>query len=143
VIGDWTATLERLGARTTRGADDAALSRFRDELGLSLPEELKGLYRTSDGFRLEKGGLRILSLSEAMQFTASLRRFGVPRTWGYFPFADAEDAQRFAISLVTTDELAALASELDDDPDVRETLRERLPRPARTRKKRTRQLPDR
>ncbi len=78
------------------GASDADLATFERDTGLSLPQELRGFYKTSNGLDIvDRSGVEFLPLDSVRQYTQHVR--GMTYDFGYFPFTEANDSNPFCV----------------------------------------------
>lgn len=70
--------------KAAKGATEQQILEFERTCGIALPDQVRELYKLSNGIELIAGSLWINSLEKALEFEA-LRS----KTWGYYPFADS------------------------------------------------------
>jgi hypothetical protein len=81
------------GVVSSRGATDAEFDVFEAQTGLTLPADVRKFYQHTNGLTIDRGNrMRIHSLEEVANFVESFQQFGIPSTWGYFPFTDRNDS---------------------------------------------------
>jgi hypothetical protein len=88
----YTTLLDSLGATTKPGADPAALAHAEEVLAVRLPEEIRELYRTTDGLVIPDLSLEFEPLSKIEGYAGVLTK-----GFGYFPFTDCGDSNPYAI----------------------------------------------
>lgn len=89
--------ITRLGVRARPGATEAEIAGFERATGLQLPKTFRELYRQYNGLEFAEGGLKLLSLSESLEYFNNLENCDLTKTWGYIPFLDNEDSNPWCI----------------------------------------------
>jgi hypothetical protein len=88
----YAALFDGLGATTRPGADPAALAHAEKVLAIRLPEEVRELYRATDGLVIPDLDLEFEPLSRIERYAGFLTK-----AFGYFPFTDCNDSNPYTI----------------------------------------------
>jgi hypothetical protein len=97
-MDDLRAHFHAVGAALTPGATATELDAFEARTGLSLPPQLRAFYGSTNGLTIDGGGrMKILPLAEVMPYVESMREYGIPQVWGYFPFTDFNDSNPYCV----------------------------------------------
>jgi hypothetical protein len=107
-MDDLRAFFHTVGATPNPGATAAELDAFETRTGLSLPPQLRAFYGATKGLTIDGDGSRyvsvrpaawmeILPLAKVMPYVEGMRRDGIPRVWGYFPFTDCNDSNPYCV----------------------------------------------
>lgn len=83
------------------GKNDGALESkiLETELstGLKFPEAYRKFLSKSDGVFFKKQSIKIFSLKESVEYFEKICKFGLTKTWGYFPVLDNNDSNPWCI----------------------------------------------
>lgn len=64
---------------------------------MTFPDELRQLYRFTNGVTIDEFSLKILDLKGMLEFQQMLKNAGYPQIWGYLPFTDSNDSNPYCI----------------------------------------------
>ncbi len=89
--------LNRLGISPRPSASDEEIADAERRTGLTFTNELRDLYRFTDGVTIDDFSLKILPLKDVLAFHRMLREAGYPQIWGYLPFTDSNDSNPYCV----------------------------------------------
>jgi cell wall assembly regulator SMI1 len=90
---------QRLGLSPRPGATEAEVGTFEAATGLALPEEVRAIYRTSNGLDVDPAGFEILSLEGALPMARALGASpAAAGHFGYFPLTESNDSNPFCVA---------------------------------------------
>jgi hypothetical protein len=91
--------LESVGAECAAGASGHDIASFEEKSGLSLPDNVRDVWTASNGMVIKNGlrRMKLMALSECLEALQGMKQYGIPQTWGFFPFTDTNDSNPYCI----------------------------------------------